>query len=169
MRKIVSNATPLIYLAKVRKLDLLESLYEQVLIPEEVEKEVVGEGKRIGQKDAFLIEKKISDGWINVLKANEFIEIPMRLEKGEVAALTLAKELGVKEVLIDESLARSASEIIGLIPRGTIFVLLEALKINKINFDEFMEILGRLLKEGFRLREEVYLKAIEAAKMITKQ
>jgi len=166
MRKIVSNATPLIYLAKVRKLDLLEGLYEQVLIPEEVEKEVVEEGKRIGQKDAFLIEKKISDGWINVHKVNELVEISIKLEKGEVAALTLAKELGVKEVLIDESLARSASEIIGLIPRGTIFVLLEALKINKIDFDEFMEILDKLLKEGFRLREEVYLKAIEAAKKI---
>ena len=169
MRKIVSNATPLIYLAKVGKLDLLESLYEQVLIPEEVEKEVVEEGKRIGQKDAFLIEKKICDGWINVLKVNKLIEIPIKLEKGEIATLTLAKELGVKEVLIDESLARTASEIIGLIPRGTIFVLLEALKINKINFDEFIEILNKLLREGFRLREEVYLKAIEAAKMITKQ
>jgi predicted nucleic acid-binding protein len=48
-------------------------------------------------------------------------------------------------------------------------VLLEALKMNTINFDKFMEILDRLLKEGFRLREEVYLKAVEAAKMITEQ
>ena len=51
-----------------------------------------------------------------------------------------------------------------LIPRGTLFVLLEALKLNKIDFDEFLKVLDNLLIEGFRLREEVYLKVIKEAK-----
>jgi len=97
MSKIVSNATPLIYLGKVGKLNLLECIFGEVII----------------------------------------------------------------------SPARTASEILGLTPRGTIFVLLKALKIKEITFDEFLKTLDELLKEGFRLKEEVYLEAIETAKKIT--
>ena len=47
MNKVVSNATPLIYLAKVDKLNLLKSVFSNVFIPEEVKREVVDEGKRL--------------------------------------------------------------------------------------------------------------------------
>jgi predicted nucleic acid-binding protein len=34
MNSVVSNATPLVYLAKADRLDLLLSLFEEILIPE---------------------------------------------------------------------------------------------------------------------------------------
>jgi len=52
MDKVVSNATPLIYLAKANQLSLLQSMVNQVFIPEAVYREVVVEGKRLGEKDA---------------------------------------------------------------------------------------------------------------------
>lgn len=167
MGKIVSNATPLIYLAKIGRLSLLRRVFGQVIISEEVKREVVDEGKKLEKMDAYVIEKEIKEEWIKVSKIKELIDIPIKLEKGEVATLSLAKNLKVREVLIDEICARTASEILGLIPRGTIFVLLKALKIKEINFDEFLGILDTLLKEGFRLREEVYIQAVETAKKIT--
>ena len=53
MDRIVSNATPLIYLAKSNKLSLLQTIVNQVLIPEAVFQEVVIEGKRLGEKDSY--------------------------------------------------------------------------------------------------------------------
>ena len=46
MSKIVSNAIPLIYLGKVGKLNLLECIFGEVIISEEVKREIVDEGKK---------------------------------------------------------------------------------------------------------------------------
>jgi len=164
LSKIISNATPLIYLAKIKRLSLLQDTFDEVFIPEEAKIEVVDEGKKLKKIDANLVEKEISEGWIKVQRTDKYMRLPIELDKGKIATLTLALDLEIKEVLIDEVSARTAAEILGLVPRGTIFVLLKALKMEKIDFDEFLEILDSLLEEGFRLKEEVYLKAIEEAK-----
>lgn len=167
MSKIISDATPLIYLAKIGRLDLLKRTFGEVIISEEVKREVIDEGKRLKEMDAYIVEKEIKEGWIKIFNVKELIDVPIKLEKGEISTLSLAKNFGAREVLIDEAPARAASEILGLAPRGTIFILLKALKIKEITFDEFLELLDKLLKEGFRLREEVCLEAIEIAKKIT--
>lgn len=145
MRDIVSNATPLIYLAKVNKISLLRRLFGTVYIPKEVEAEVVEKGKELGKKDAYIIEKAIKKGWIKVLRAKK-VKIPIELHPGEIAALSLAKNIGLREVLIDEVPARVAARLVGLIPRGTIFILLKALKVGEINLNDFLEILNELGK-----------------------
>ena len=160
-----ANSTPLIYLAKVNKLDLLKSLFNEVFIPQEVKNEVVDKGKLLGKKDAYLVEKAISEGWLKVLTA-ETVAVSIDLDPGEIAALSLAKNLGLKEVLIDELSARAAARLLDLNPRGTLFILLKALKKEEIDQDEFLEVLNQLLREGFRLKEEVYLEALKEAKKI---
>ena len=91
------------------------------------------------------------------------------MERGEIAVLSLAKSLGVKEVLIDEVSVRTVARLLGLIPRGTIFILLKALEIKEVDFNEFLECLGELVNQGFRLREEIYLEAIRKARRIVKE
>ena len=44
---IVSNASPLIGLARIENLDLLRQLYSEIVIPEAVEREVVVEGAQL--------------------------------------------------------------------------------------------------------------------------
>jgi predicted nucleic acid-binding protein len=168
MNDIVSNATPLIYLAKIGRLNLLKKVFEQILVPEEVKVEVVDRGKDLGERDAYLIEKAINDRWIKVLKS-EILEIPIKLEPGEIAALSLAKNLGLKEVLVDEVPARTVARLLGLTPRGTIFPLLKALESKELNLNEFLEILNELIKQGFRLKEEVYLETIRKAREMTEK
>jgi predicted nucleic acid-binding protein len=80
--------------------------------------------------------------------------------------LSLAKKLKLKEVLIDETSARAAARLLDLTPRGTLFIPLKALQKEEIDQEEFLEILNQLLKEGFRLKEEVYLEALKEAKKI---
>ena len=168
MPGIVSNSTPLIYLAKIGKLDLLKAIFGEILIPEQVWAEVVEKGKSLGQKDAYAVENAVAQGWIKVVVADPF-EMPIELDEGEEAALSLAKQLNLATVLIDEVSARSAARLIGLTPRGTIFVLLMALKQGKIVFDEFLQALDQLIVEGFRLKEEVYIQAIREATKLTKK
>ena len=51
--KVVANASPLIFLAKIDKLELLIELFEEVIIPMQVFAEVVTKGEERGMDDAF--------------------------------------------------------------------------------------------------------------------
>lgn len=166
---IISNSTPLIYLAKIQRLSLLKALFQEVMIPVEVQEEVVEEGKRQGQPDAFIVEKEIASGWIKVEPVKKILAINLTLERGEKAALSLAKEQQQDTVLMDEAAGRAAAKILGLQPRGTIFVLLKALQQQHLTLDEFLQALTQLAQAGFRLREEIYMAAIEEAQRITKR
>lgn len=165
MGGIVSNATPLIYLAKVGKIDFLKRVFGEVFIPEEVKIEVVDRGKLLGERDAYVIEKAIGEGWLKVL-TTEIVEVPIKLESGEVAVLSLAKKLGLREVLLDEVSARVAARLLDLTPRGTVFVLLKALEKMEIDLNGFLEVLNQLIRHGFRLKEEVYVEAVREARRI---
>ncbi len=166
MNKIVSNATPLIYLAKIKKYSLLKSLFGKIIISQEVKIEIVDEGKKLKQQDELLIEREIEVGFIEVMKVEKLLETSLELELGELSTLSLAKKLKIDEVLIDETLGRSAARIIGLVPKGTLYVLLKNLKLKEITFDDFLNILNELLESGFRLKEEIYIKVIEEAKKV---
>lgn len=168
MNTIVSNATPLMYLAKIGRIGLLKRVFGEVLIPEEVKIEVVDRGKERGEMDALLVEKAIGEGWLKVLKT-ELVKVPIKLEVGEIAAISLAKNKGVGEVLVDEVSARTVARLLDLKPRGTIFVLLKALEGEEIDLDEFLEILDELVKQGFRLKEEVCLEALRRARKIAEK
>jgi predicted nucleic acid-binding protein len=165
MGGIVSNATPLIYLAKVGKIDFLRKVFGEVFIPEEVKIEVVDRGKLLGERDAYVIEKAIGEGWLKVL-TTEVVKVPIKLESGEVAVLSLAKKLGLREVLLDEVSARVAARLLDLTPRGTVFVLLKALEKKEIDLNGFLEVLDQLIRYGFRLKEEVYVEAVREARRI---
>lgn len=162
---IVSNASPLIYLVKAGKLSLLCELFGKVHIPKEVKEEPVDRGKDLGETDALIIEKGIEDGWIEVHDAKPK-NIPADIEEGEIAALSLAGELDARKVLVDEVSARKAARMMNIEPRGTVYVLLSALKKEKINLDEFLKTLNDLVEKGFRLKEEVYIEAIRRARKI---
>ncbi|KPV65011.1 MAG: hypothetical protein AOA65_0585 [Candidatus Bathyarchaeota archaeon BA1] len=165
MSGIVSNATPLIYLAKVGKIDLLRKVFGEVFIPDEVKIEAVDRGKHLGERDAYVIERAIDEGWLKVLSA-EIVEVPIKLEPGEAAVLSLAKKLGLREVLMDEVSARVAARLLDLTPRGTVFVLLKALEVKEIDLNGFLEVLNQMIRHGFRLKEEVYVEAVREARRV---
>ncbi|MDH5753672.1 MAG: DUF3368 domain-containing protein [Candidatus Bathyarchaeota archaeon] len=165
---VVFNATPLICLAKIGRIYLLRKVFGEVFVPEEVKVEVVDKGRLLGEGDAYVVEKAIEDAWLKVLSV-EVLEIPIKLEPGEVAVLSLAKREGLREVLVDEISARTAARLRGLVPRGTIFVLLKALEIKEISLNEFLDALSELVKHGFRLKEEVYLEAVRKVREIAKE
>ena len=61
---VTSNTSPLIALAKIRRLQLLKDLYGSVVMPPFVKVECIDNGKEIGAPDAYEIEKAVQEGWI---------------------------------------------------------------------------------------------------------
>jgi predicted nucleic acid-binding protein len=161
----VADATVLIFLGKLDKLDRLRERYGTVSIPEAVHEEVVVAGKEIGARDAALAEAAIEDGWLVVesVEANPAVE-RFDLEAGETAALSLALELDADCLLADEEAVREVARLLDLEPRGTLSILFDELRSGEATFDDFVDSLERLVDEGFYLDEAVYLQAIRKAR-----
>ena len=164
MDRIVSNATPLIYLAKADKLHLLKDIAKQVYIPEAVFHEVVIEGKRLGKKDAYRVEKCINQGWLNVKKAQKNLSFDIPIHYGELEVISLAAQERIIKVLIDDAKARSIADLAGLQPVGTLWVILEAVINRLMDFDEFLSTLETIIRSGFYPKDEVYIKVIRKAR-----
>lgn len=96
--KVTSNTSPLIALAKIGRLPLLQKLYGIIISPF-VKIESVEKGKELGASDALEIEKAIDQGWIIVaeltIEQDKMVQRligEMRIGLGEAGTLTLAKE-----------------------------------------------------------------------------
>lgn len=166
---MIANSTPLIYLAKLGKISLLQSLFSKIYIPKAVKYEVVDQGKEHNEPDAVIVEQAIQEGWIIVKKTEPLAILrEMGIDLGELEAISLAIEMKQKEVLLDQTHARIAAEMVGLTPRGTLFVLLRALKENKINLKEYRLLLESLIIVGFRMSAELYLNALKMGQQIQK-
>ncbi len=155
----VSDAGPLIHLAKTGLLDTLRSLYPKIIIPQEVKLEVVDRGKQKGSPDALLIENAIEDGWIVVASVNLPVDLAKLceragLQRGEAAVLVYAVEKKVPALLDDEA-ARLLGRSFKIQVRGTLGILLEAVRVGEL---ERMEALSKLdeLSELMYMSSELY-------------
>jgi predicted nucleic acid-binding protein len=161
---VVSNTSPLLYLAKLGKLDLLKKLFDKIIIPETVYEEVVLKGKERGFIDAVVIDKAINDGWIEVRQVTfdkKIESYSSEVDAGELAVIQLAKKLNSALTLIDDAPARIIAEGLGLKVKGTLHVLLKAYSKKLIKREEIKKLLSRLISLGFRISPELYGKVLE--------
>lgn len=159
----VSNATPLIYLAKLSKLHLLIKIFRKIIIPVQVYTEVITKGKKLNKPEVIVIEKLIKTNFIEIKKFKAKREIET-LHKGECDAISLALKEKISNVLIDDKEGVEICKILGLKPFRTTALLLLFLKQNLINLEEFKELLIKLSKNGYFLRAEVFEFLVKEAK-----
>ena len=160
---IISNSSPLIYLAKIQKLELLRNLFKEIIIPKEVYNEV-SKGKEEKYIDAFIIERAATNGWIKVKEVGidkEIERFASEIDLGEVAVISLAKKLNPSLILIDDASGRAIAESFGFNAKGTLYVLLKAYKKKLINKKEIKELVNKLIFSGFRVSQEIYIKLME--------
>jgi len=166
---IVSNSTPLIYLSKIDKFYLLKELFGKVIIPTAVKQEVVDAGRKFNYIDALETEKAIREGWMFVQDVKVISDLlDIGLHKGEAEAISIAYNSKLM-VLLDQTHARVAAQLMNVDFNGTLFVLLHALEKELISLDIYMLSLEDLLKVGFRMSEEVYLRAVRMGKEIKRK
>ena len=138
---IVCNSTPLIYLAKLNKLDLLRKLFLEVTIPKAVYEEVVVIGNEKNYIDAKIVEKAVNEGWLSIRETGTLDLLKdIGIHKGELESISLAKNIKA-DILLDQTHARYAAEMAGLKPHGTLYVLLLSLSKKLITYDEYLELL----------------------------
>lgn len=158
---VVSNASTLILLAKIGRLNLLQELYSEVIIPTIVKDEI------ITRKDesSSLLALGLKNGWIKVKdiavssEANEIGE-RLGLHAGEIHALSLALHLNIKEFLADDKLARIAARTLKLKPIGCIGAIKKAYERKLMKKDEAIECIHKLIAAGLWVSPEVIAKAL---------
>lgn len=110
--KVVSNASPLINLARIGQLALLPRLFGRLLLPQAVWQEVVEDGR--GQPGAEEIRRA---NWIErATVSNQPLVHSLRqdLDAGEAEAIALAAEIQADWLLMDERLGRETARHFGL-------------------------------------------------------
>lgn len=155
---VVADARPIIHLSLVRLLGLLPALYKQVLVPDLVYKEVVGDGDVLAGS-AELREAQ----WIEVIShdpgAPLFQLLRAQLDPGEAAAISLAVARKPAMVLSDDRPARLMAEQLGLTVRGTLGILVEAKRRGEIA--EVAPIVTALRNQGVWLSNGLVLRILE--------
>jgi predicted nucleic acid-binding protein len=153
--RLVCNSGPLIALGLLDRLDLLQSLFAEVLIPDRVRQEIEQGGARQIGLTSFR-----RANWIRVLslRGGGDVLLESLLDPGEAAVITLAREQRADAVLIDERKARKvARDIHGLQVIGTARVLVEAKRRGWLK--EIAPAFRRLREEGYWIHESI----VEAA------
>ena len=157
--KVVSNASVLIGLSSIDRLDLLSERFPGgILLPPMVWTEVVEQGQ--GRPGARQVAEA---AWISVqpLTATDLAQLlRSELEAGEAEAIALASELKADVVLLDELDARRAASRLGLSVLGTVGVLIWAKRTGKL--PTLRQALDDLQNIGkFRLSQALYQKALQ--------
>jgi len=168
MKPLIFDATPLIYLGKINFIQKIAHFPEEKYTPESVYKEVVVEGKKSGQPEAFIIENMINTGIIKIRAPadNQYLshlkENP-KIHKGDAEVLALAYELeGI--ALLDDEKARGMAEIEGIEHHGTIYLLLKMMTIGLVTKEETLDGLNEMIHEGWRCSTELYADILKAIK-----
>ena len=123
-KPVVSNSGPLITLATIGRLALLEALFKEIAVPQAVHDEVVVHGS--GEPGSAEIS---AAPWIRVYQVQDKLAVNLLQESlgaGESEAIVLAQELHAGLVLIDDALARRKASHIELRLTGTLGILLIA-------------------------------------------
>lgn len=144
---IIADSACLIGLSKINKLNILQQLFDEILIPPAVYHEVVVLGS--GRKGAIEIKQAVWIKTINIKNQLAAQAFQLNLGKGESEAIVLASELEADFIILDDWRARQTAISLSLNVIGTAGILAKATQKGFItNFEEVIEELRQI---GFRL------------------
>ena len=161
--KAVSNASPLILLAKINSLDLLFNIFDEIYIPPAVFEEVVTKGKEENHSDAILVADAVKMGKIVIKEPNEskLSLSSSNLHFGEIQAIQLALTFQKKHIiLLDEEEARVFAQRLGIKVKGTLGILINNFQKKFIDSTLAIQILNELNRIMY-LSADLYSKVLE--------
>jgi len=147
---VVSNSSPLIALARVQRLDILPTIFESVLIPPAVAREISP-------------SIPVLPAWLRIQAPNVLPPASLlrrRLGDGEREALALAIELRADWIILDDLSARRSAEATGLNVIGTLGTLVTAKRAGLLQ--SIRPELDALLRTSFFLSLQLYEKLLQA-------
>lgn len=156
--KVIINATPLIHLGKLGKLNLLTQLYSNIITTREVKNEVLTKNY-----PEYSVLKMAFDNWIMIQDANDKtvmdnLILSQQIDFGEASVIALALEQENDVILLlDDLIARSVAKSLGIKISGTLGIILEALYSKILSADEIKLLFDDLVTETpFRISVKLY-------------
>lgn len=151
---VVADASPLIFLAKLRQLDLVHQLLDgDVLIPRAVYAEVVRPG--IDPIEQATLKSFLATCTVRTVPRPRAFATAM--SAADNAALTLAVRAEAAYLLCDERVTRLMAENEGIRPLGTLGILLRAHRSDLLSRSDVRRMVDLLIQaHGFRIGVETY-------------
>ena len=124
---VVSDTTAITNLAAINQLELLHSLYGDIVVPEAVKRELVDPG--IDNPGSIEVQTK---SWLVVYRVmkdsvvTQLLSDYIALDVGEAEAIALAMQIAADLLLIDDGEGRRIAKELGLTITGLLGVLLDA-------------------------------------------
>jgi predicted nucleic acid-binding protein len=158
---VISDASPLIVLSAVQKLELLKKIFQEITIPGAVYREVIVQGEnkpgtRMVEEADWIIQRSVKNP-----KAVKKLRKHYHLGQGEAEVIILAEQLQADWIIIDEIRARRAAVEEGRKIIGTLGILLLAKEQGLI--DTVKELLQKFMLVGFHVSDLTYEEIITKA------
>ena len=160
-REVISDAGPLIALARIGEIDLLRRMYGRVVVPPAVRSELAIDSSRPGAK---VLAGMFAAGWIAVeavVDSRVRSELDQLLGSGEAEAIALAEQEEPSFLLIDDARGRKAARSRGIPVVGIAGVLLAAKSRGEIA--AVGPVLERLSDAGYRLSPRLVAATLDRA------
>lgn len=149
---VVSDTTPLNYLVLIGAIEVLPRLFSEVFVPTVVLRELSHDRAPVAVKSWGLSPPH----WLRVTDPATRLPSTIALDAGEADAISLAKELRIADILIDEYHGRQVAIAEGLFTLPTLAILERAAEQNLLDLPAAIK---ALLMTSYRVRPEL----IEAA------
>jgi len=171
---IVSNATPIIYLAKIGRLHLLERLYENIIVPKTLQAQLISNE----YPEVSVIKEAFRRGWLETKELdgedldflNRHLVDVAGIHEGEREAIAIAYNKHLP-LIIDENerTGRRVAKVWGIEVKGTLRVVIEAYEKDIIAYDEAKEAFTQLLARNFRVSAEIYETALNILERVRRE
>lgn len=157
---VVSDTTPLISLMKAARLDLLGSLFQEVLIPNAVYSELTTNPNFAEEAEQIKNCPFIRVVSVKEQKAVDVLRRSAGLDLGESEAIVYADDVKADVLLMDEARGRQVAKSMGLYIMGTVGVLLFAYEEKILTGADVEEALNKLRKANRHISEEIFKYAL---------
>jgi uncharacterized protein len=159
-RIIVADAGPLIALAKIEQIQLLDLIFERVHVPAIVLQETAGDLRKAG---AQAVEDFVSRfATVHETQRSEIIDrVSVEIDAGEAQTIAIAQNLKCG-VLMDDLLGRGVAKRFGLPVVGVLGVLLQAKREQHIS--QVRECVEKLIEVRYRLAQPLIDEVLRIAK-----
>ena len=147
--KIISNTTPIISLASIGKLNVLNELFGEIIICQSVYDEIKA-------KESYGY-KEVDSDYIKVqaIKGTKYRDLLLsQLDLGEAETIILAIEINADYVIIDDNIGYKIAKNSGLKVIRTLSVLLKAK--DKGIIEEIRPLLDEMILKGRWYSKKVY-------------
>ena len=158
---IVSDTTPIISFIKINKLDLLHQLFDEVLIPDAVFRELTANKLFTDEAEIVRNTKFLKTISVKNRQSLEILQAVSGLDDGESEAIVLANEQKSDALIIDERKGRKVAQKLGITVTGSIGILIQANNEKLISKDDVKSCIDILKNCNIRLSDNLIQEALD--------